>query len=424
MYNTLYRKRTSLAQCVNKITALFVPCAHLFYCFNCVYYPFNTHPSTTTKDAHFPPRNQNTSHQPLMPRRSPTASGVLLPVAVVAASCMLLFLTPSPASASSVVLTTMGNIDYKATFDNLSREGCGACVKAGYGWDEATKRCGGFENDRCPGSDGGDDDDWDEEEDLEGFATKGDDQSDDDESNGGDVDYVKLFAKLTTQGCVACVKAGYGWSEDRQKCGGFENTVCDGEHIEAEDDDEGEEGGDEAAPAHPDWKDTAMTTRLWKLISGAKYEQLKELLDEDPKIAKTRAADGRGPLFWAHEYSQMKMVSLLVLKGADSKAKDKDGRTPGDIADSSDVIDHADDDAADDDDEGVEASSGGTDMGSLFKRLTKEGCRKCVNSGYGWCPIKNMCGGFANRKCHDGLDKDATNNDDEDDDLEGFATRI
>ena len=44
----------------------------------------------------------------------------------------------------------------------------------GYGWNVDTSRCGGFENDRCPGVDD-DDDDWDDEvnDDLDGFATRG-----------------------------------------------------------------------------------------------------------------------------------------------------------------------------------------------------------------------------------------------------------
>ena len=32
-----------------------------------------------------------------------------------------------------------------------------------------------------------------------------------------------------------------------------------------------------------------------------------------------------GPLFWAYEYTQPRMVSLLSIKGADTNAKDKHG---------------------------------------------------------------------------------------------------
>ena len=91
------------------------------------------------------------------------------------------------------------------------------------------------------------------------------------------------------------------------------------------------------------------------------------------------------------------------------------GKTPHGIADTSDTIEH---DSADD---GEEEEGGGTDMSKLFKSLTKKGCKACVAAGYGWCPIKLMCGGFANRKCPE----DAVDDDDDadmDDDLEGYAS--
>ena len=90
------------------------------------------------------------------------------------------------------------------------------------------------------------------------------------------------------------------------------------------------------------------------------------------------------------------------------------GKTPHGIADTSDTIEH---DSADDGEE----EGGGTDMSKLFKTLTKKGCKACVAAGYGWCPIKLMCGGFANRKCPE----DAVDDDDDadmDDDLEGYAS--
>jgi hypothetical protein len=42
-----------------------------------------------------------------------------------------------------------------------------------------------------------------------------------------------------------------------------------------------------------------------------------------------RAADGRGPLFWAHEFDNEAIIAALVNAGADTFAKDKQGLTPG-----------------------------------------------------------------------------------------------
>ncbi len=286
-----------------------------------------------------------------------------------------------------LVLDIDGEINYKATFDSLTEKGCQTCIKAGFGWSTEKNRCGGFENDRCPGAasgDGGDDeDDWEDESDdpdLEGYAAPGQDDDDDDFTDSdGDIDYVKLFAKLTNQGCEACVKKGYGWSNEKNRCGGFANTKCNGKEIEME------EVEEEDTTSNPSWKDTATTTKLWKLISGADYDGLKELLDENPSFAKVRSADGRGPLFWAHEYTQPRMTSLLSLKGADTKAKDKYGKTPDGIADTSDVIVHDAPASNGGDDEDV---GGGTDMSKMFNSLTKKGCKACVAAGYGTFNLK------------------------------------
>jgi hypothetical protein len=42
-------------------------------------------------------------------------------------------------------------------------------------------------------------------------------------------------------------------------------------------------------------------------------------------------------------------------------------------------------------------ASGGTDMSATFAKYTS--CTSCVADGWGWCPIKRRCGGFANKEC-------------------------
>ena len=88
-----------------------------------------------------------------------------------------------------------------------------------------------------------------------------------------------------------------------------------------------------AAPvlAEEGWADTETTTKLWEAISAGDMEKLKGILDEDDNAATARAADGRGPLFWATEYKQEEMIALLKEAGADENAKDADGKTAADI---------------------------------------------------------------------------------------------
>ena len=39
----------------------------------------------------------------------------------------------------------------------------------------------------------------------------------------------------------------------------------------------------------------------------------------------------------------------------------------------------------------------GAHAGINFKQY--KSCQPCLDAGYGWCPIRRVCGGFANKKC-------------------------
>merc|ERR1719183_903547 len=86
-----------------------------------------------------------------------------------------------------------------------------------------------------------------------------------------------------------------------------------------------------AASEDATWADTETTTKLWQAISAADMEKLKTILDEDENAATARAADGRGPLFWAYEYKNEEAIALLKEAGADETAKDADGKTAAGI---------------------------------------------------------------------------------------------
>lgn len=108
------------------------------------------------------------------------------------------------------------------------------------------------------------------------------------------------------------------------------------------------------------WADTETTTALWRAISSGDKEALETLLDTDEKNAHVRAADGRGPLWyalgaaplrppaqaaptlttgsfavvccrWAYEHKNEEAIELLQAAGIDENAKDR-GKTPTCIA--------------------------------------------------------------------------------------------
>jgi len=72
---------------------------------------------------------------------------------------------------------------------------------------------------------------------------------------------------------------------------------------------------------------TSGAARLWRVITSNENTELQSILDEDASRAKLRAADGRGPLFWAHEAGNEEAMKILIDAGADEEAQDADGKT-------------------------------------------------------------------------------------------------
>jgi hypothetical protein len=85
------------------------------------------------------------------------------------------------------------------------------------------------------------------------------------------------------------------------------------------------------AAGRDSWRDTPMTTQLWNVISSGNVEELRGILETDETAAKVRSADGRGPLWWAHEYNQPEMVKMLLNAGADPADTDGDGKKPSEV---------------------------------------------------------------------------------------------
>lgn len=217
--------------------------------------------------------------------------------------------------------------------------------------------------------DGGDDD-------LTGFAAPPPAAG---RGGGGGTDMSHEFKKYRT--CESCVGAGWGWCPIRRMCGGFANKHCTGTESDLA---EGE--AEPAAAAVGSWRNTALTTRLWEIIRDADSEALREVLDETPDAHLARSADGRGPLFWAHEFARSDMVQQLLQRGADASARDAQGKRPADVASGATTGTAA-----------PRAQPRGTDMRAEFAKYRD--CQSCVGAGWGWCPIRRMCGGFANKHC-------------------------
>ena len=77
-----------------------------------------------------------------------------------------------------------------------------------------------------------------------------------------------------------------------------------------------------------EWQDNELTSHLWELISQNKEEDLKTLLQGNPVAAHVRSADGRGPMWWAHEYKRPKMIEFMRNLKVSETRTDKSGLTP------------------------------------------------------------------------------------------------
>jgi hypothetical protein len=76
------------------------------------------------------------------------------------------------------------------------------------------------------------------------------------------------------------------------------------------------------------WDDNIMTTAVWEVINANDIRAYKELLQENPELAHIRSKDGRGPMWWAHEYGRVDFVKVLKKLGVSEELQDVNGVTP------------------------------------------------------------------------------------------------
>lgn len=79
------------------------------------------------------------------------------------------------------------------------------------------------------------------------------------------------------------------------------------------------------------WEDSPVASKMWELISGNRLEEMMEILADEPELAHVRSKDGRGPMFWAMEYGNEKVVRILKKVGVSTTIKDGEGLTPLDL---------------------------------------------------------------------------------------------
>ena len=80
------------------------------------------------------------------------------------------------------------------------------------------------------------------------------------------------------------------------------------------------------------WSDSEETSMMWELISQGMIHEFLDVVQENSKIAHVRSADGRGPMWWAHEYKRPKMIQVLRKMGVSETRKDVNGIRPTDLS--------------------------------------------------------------------------------------------
>ena len=76
------------------------------------------------------------------------------------------------------------------------------------------------------------------------------------------------------------------------------------------------------------WDDSMSTTAVWEVINGNEIKAFRDLLLDNPELAHIRSKDGRGPMWWAHEYGRANFVDLLMKLGVSENLMDVNGISP------------------------------------------------------------------------------------------------
>ncbi|KAL7566257.1 hypothetical protein ACA910_011317 [Epithemia clementina (nom. ined.)] len=80
------------------------------------------------------------------------------------------------------------------------------------------------------------------------------------------------------------------------------------------------------------WENTPLTTMMWELIAENNFEEFYKIIQENPSLVHVRSEDGRGPMWWAHEYGRGKMVQIMKQLKVREDRTDEKGMTPLDVS--------------------------------------------------------------------------------------------
>ena len=83
-----------------------------------------------------------------------------------------------------------------------------------------------------------------------------------------------------------------------------------------------------AACAEQVFEDSPALTKLWQATSSGSTEAFISTLLENREYAQHRAADGRGPMFWAFEFKNVDTLALLMELGVEVAQEDVEGKKP------------------------------------------------------------------------------------------------
>jgi dolichyl-diphosphooligosaccharide---protein glycosyltransferase len=80
------------------------------------------------------------------------------------------------------------------------------------------------------------------------------------------------------------------------------------------------------------WENSPLTTMLWELISENRLAEFNSIVQESPGLAHVRSEDGRGPMWWAHEYGRRDFVAKMRELKVREDLRDAKDLTPLDVS--------------------------------------------------------------------------------------------